>query len=167
MTVFGLKQIGLSELSIPLSDLDITGLEKTKDFKVDIMRYLPTGLHVSEEDRYITVTAEIENADEKEFKLSTITVKGLAAGLKEALTPGTEVPFVIVKGKKDVLSGLRAEDFEATADFTGLAAGEHTVQITVKTPEGVTVTNAELSAHFTLTETGAESEPTKDADSQN
>ncbi len=116
---------------ITLPDVDITGSTADVIRTYDVSAYIPQGAEVAEgSDGRITVTVEITGREEHDFSFNSedIEITGTAQGTAEIEKDTFNIE---VSG-----GGANEENIAYSLDVTGLAVGEHRVQINVSLPEG-------------------------------
>ena len=141
-------------ITIPASEIDVSG--KSEDFvtKIDISQFLPTNIRLATDvSENVLVTTKILPDGSKAFEvpISNITQNNLGKDL--IVSYAMDSIEVRLKGKESLLSELKAEDIMATIDLNGLTAGEHTVEVKLELPSGIRlVSNATVDITISETE---------------
>lgn len=126
--------------SVDISDIDISGYDSDYETTIDIVKYLPDGVVVSEDNEMVNVKITIEKSVEKDITISADDVS------IENKTDNYyyEISFengqtVKVKGSSEVVSKLKASDLHISVDGQGLSIGTNEVMLDIKDGDGYTV----------------------------
>ncbi|MBQ1378362.1 MAG: hypothetical protein IIY77_10360 [Lachnospiraceae bacterium] len=145
VTVSGLKSslADLSEIRIPASVIDITGITGTTIYNVDITPYLPAGVELSSGNGSVSVTVDVEALDTKVIQIpsSDIRLENTRTGYHYSLSETTLL--LRVRGFKEDLEVLNIASLEPTIDVSSLNAGKTRVQVMIKEIPGYTYENGE------------------------
>lgn len=144
MISIGGESLKLSSInSIDIDDIDITGYETNYEATIDVMKYLPEGIVVAEDNRNINVKVTIEKSIEKEIDISAenITIKNKTDNYYY------EISFdnghaVKVSGSSNVVSELTAGDLNIWIDGKELSLGENNVSPIIEADDGYTVVSS-------------------------
>lgn len=142
----------INKITIPEEVLDVTGRMEDVTTTVDISTYLPTGTAlVLASDATVEVTVHIEPLSVRTFNLpvSGIVLDNLSDSY--ALTYGQRVVTVEVEGAESEVRTLRAADITLTANFRGLSAGEHELNLSVSVDSENCWGSGQVSVPVTLT----------------
>jgi len=112
--------------------LDVSGA--SKDTTATVEPDLPNGVSLARQQSFI-VRVYISAVESSEIVRVAPSVKGLAGNLHATLSP----PFVEVSisGPMPVLSTLKPQDIQITADASGLVTGTYSLNPTVSIPSGL------------------------------
>ena len=144
-TIYG-DEAALEKISYIPVNINVEGLSEKTEFTVNIS--LPSGVkEISTKSVVATVT--LADVDEKTIDNINIATRNLGSGLTaQAASQSDSVASVIVKGSKDNLEDITAENISAYVDLQGLGKGTHNVKVEVTgddlklsyTPKTTTVT---------------------------
>ena len=134
VTIFGLPSLIQEKAGVQTEAVDISGVSSSLVRAVSLE--LPAGANVSEEVSVI-VTVRVEAASGQLVFLVPV----MAAGLGEGLSLVGELPSVEVtlSGPLPTLFVVSPGDIVVILELSGLAAGEHTVEVMVTAPAGLAV----------------------------
>lgn len=142
VAVKGTPENVLSFTSITVSassgKLNLSGLTEKTDIVVDLNEYLPNGISLlSESDRYVTVTLDVEPLYERELSIPTneITLKNVPENME--VTYHDAAVFAALKGLYNDVYTLTTESLNPTIDLSGLEAGEYQLTLQLSVPEKV------------------------------
>ena len=149
--VQGAEEALKSLSSIQLDSIDVSGRTTSVTKTFSLKNYLPEGVAPAE-DNSIEVTVSIAALEEKTFTLDqdSLTVSGQESGK----TYTFDTARVTVSGSS--LSGVRAEDLNASVSVNGLSAGTHRVSVRFDLPDDLRADP--VSIEVTVAETGAAEE---------
>ncbi len=144
MISIGGESLKLSSInSIDIDDIDITGYETNYEATIDVMKYLPEGIVVAEDNRNINVKVTIEKSIEKDIDISAenITIKNKTDNYYY------EISFdnghaVKVSGSSNVVSELTAGDLNIWVDGKELSLGANNVSPIIEADDGYTVVSS-------------------------
>ena len=120
----------LDKIQIPAAVLDLTGVTSTIEKTIDISTYLEEGVSlVVSADAKVSVTAEIEPIETKEYKVSVsnLTAEGLKSGYQ--LSYAERYATVKITAGKGVHNDLNAAELKGTIKVDELEEGIHLVQV--------------------------------------
>ncbi|MCF0144992.1 MAG: hypothetical protein HUJ73_00245 [Eubacterium sp.] len=146
-----LKKNG-NTLTIPASLINIDGAASSVSTEIPLADILPDEMRPAKNTADIVVaTISILSDKSVELKLDVdnIKVKNLNPTLALSYEQ-TEVP-VLIRGDGEVTGNLNAQDIVAAINLEGLEAGEHTIPVRIKLPEGA-VLEKEVEITITLKE---------------
>lgn len=126
--------------SVDISDIDISGYDSDYETTLDVVKYLPDGVVVSEDNEMINVKVTIEKSVEKDIAISAddINIEN------KTDTYYYEISFengqaVKVRGSSEAVSKLKASDLHISVDGQELALGTNEVTLNIKDGDGYTV----------------------------
>ena len=120
----------LDKIQIPAAVLDLTGVTSTIEKTIDISTYLEEGVSlVVSADAKVSVTAEIEPIETKEYKVSVsnLTAEGLKSGYQ--LSYAERYATVKITAGKGAHNDLNAAELKGTIKVDELDEGTHLVQV--------------------------------------
>lgn len=132
VTVIGTPDAIDKITQVTLSAIDITTVSKLS-YSFDVSPRLPEGVRLLDSIEDFTVTVDVSDYSERSFTVSEIRYKGLSSGL--SASSGTVIRNVKICGPRSVINKLTADMLYAETDLTDMAAGEHTVFVTVRCDE--------------------------------
>ena len=150
VTLLSLNDITLDSISIPLSDsdFDISGLTSSFDVTVDLSRYEPDGVNISEETA--TVHIQISANSTMNFSFYSVAMEHTDTSLYNYTLRNR--PYVKVSGTAAAISALTVESFSPKVNVSGLGAGTYTVPVSISAlPSGVTLIESNLMAEIQIT----------------
>jgi YbbR domain-containing protein len=129
----------ITEIEVPDTVLDLTGLEADKTFYVNLLPYLPDGVTIPSSG-VASVTVHVYSDSEKEISIpvTAITVNGLASDKVISYGSLTEVK-VTVAGEASVISALNAINISPSIRLDSLGAGEVDVPVSCVLPQNCTL----------------------------
>jgi len=116
-----------------ISDLNIDALSvlgESSSFTREVELKLPDGVYFQDNDNRVEVTINIEAVEEKSYDVTDISSKNLAEGFTAAKIENTTVK-VTLKGTKEELAEIKAEDIELSVDLTGKIKGTYEVPLSI------------------------------------
>lgn len=131
----------ISTLEIPSSELNIAGATGNVIKKVDISKYLPSGLQLSNSvEKEIQVTLKVQRMESKTltFPVSAIDVLNTPVGLDMTFDYYDTVS-VIVQGLSQDLDRITSDDIHLSVDLKGKQAGLYYMETAVTVPDGYTI----------------------------
>ena len=164
---------GLSSVTIPEGELDITGATGDVTAEIKITGYLPEGIYPDPSRGVDTVkiTANVEQARSEVLQVPYSNLQ--VTGLPENMTVGNDMTAsmvaVTVRGLKSTLDGLKGESMTGVLDLSEVPVnengtvtpGSYAGAVTLNLPEGVTQDTA--VAHVLLQVNGDTADSTDDA----
>ncbi|MBP5678799.1 MAG: hypothetical protein J6X28_03100 [Bacilli bacterium] len=128
VTVYG-EQAAIDEIQQLDVEIDVTGLEKDKDYSVTLKK--PKGI-TEISSKTMTVKVTIDNATTKEFKDIAVSYRNLADGLVvQASSEEDRKVTVVVSGSEEALENIKDTDITAYVDLKNYKVGVHEVEVTV------------------------------------
>lgn len=125
-------------ISIPPEAVDVTGLDKDYESKINISDYLPEGIKLtsdSSEDVFVLVNILPEGSTLYEVDTKNITVENLADGLQVAFDTATIE--VRIKKTDEEADNLKTKDIEASIDLRDMTEdGTYDVPVSIVLPDG-------------------------------
>lgn len=130
--------LDLTSISTQIVNMD----ELVNKDEVRVKLDLPKGIELLDPKEEIKVSLSVVESLEKtlEYKLKDLDIRNLADNLK--ITSELETPIkIIVKGDKDKIENITEASIKMYLDFTGIAAGNHSLEIKVELPNGLVMKN--------------------------
>lgn len=129
VAVIGLKSnlASINRISIPASELNISGATADKVVTVDLRDYLPEGVELAEsENPQVEIRIKVERLVNRTVTLtdSDIIRENPSEELRYRLVPNRIE--VVIQGLSEDLDSLSGADLEATLDLANLREGSHT-----------------------------------------
>ena len=115
---------------ITCNTLDVSDIYES--VTIDIEPILPEGVKLGTDSSKLSAEITVKAMSEKTFNMSqdNIILTGENDSFEYIID---EVNFTVdVAGKEDIISNMSEEDIEVSADVSGLTAGVHSVDLTVK-----------------------------------
>lgn len=120
----------ISSITIPEGLINVDGMEEKLKQQVDITKYLPSGVTLSDSTQAnVTITVDIEEMERRSF---TVPVKNIEI---DNLPEGSTVDFnskqvsIPIYGLKDDLDALEADSLHPILDVSGRVSGSHVGQL--------------------------------------
>ncbi len=160
----------VDKISVPASDVDITGCTSSYQTTLDLKKYLPDGISFADSsfDGMVDLTVGIESAETTQFtvSISDISLENVPAGYKAEVTSvndGSKVTSsssdtpsfdISLTGLSSALDAIRLSDLAPSVDVgkvihTGradTAEGVYTAEISITKPDGVEMNHAITAA---------------------
>jgi YbbR domain-containing protein len=134
VTVFG-KQSVLSTLNELAAEIDLS--EINKDTTIEVPLKLPDGLNKTTPET-VKVKIDLKEVEEKTVMGNSITLEGAEEDLEyEFLDPETGTVDITVSGFSEQLDSVDSQSFSLFANVTGLAPGEHEIEIVAEGPDDI------------------------------
>lgn len=129
VAVIGLKSnlASINRISIPASELNISGATADKVVTVDLRDYLPEGVELAEsENPQVEIRIKVERLVNRTVTLTDgdIIRENPSEELRYRLVPNRIE--VVIQGLSEDLDSLSGADLEATLDLANLQEGSHT-----------------------------------------
>ena len=174
LTVYGLKSTiaDLTEVTIPASAIDITGLTGDKTYEINILEYLPEGVSLVDATKEtVNVTVHVEKLVTKKFTLTEndLIVNGKKDGFEYTIEPFSYE--ISVTGLQEDIDVFRISETRPTISLDAVEEeGEHEVEIGFAAVQGYSFEGTgNLTAKVTASkeqesspeESGSEEEPTE------
>lgn len=129
----------ITELNIPASALQMSGLERKQEEVVDITPYLPQGIDlVGENAGSIVVTVMVEEIGTRTIEISSgsISVNNLQDGLKYSYLNSEDLAIKLT-GDREILEQVELNSESVLINLVSYKEpGEYDVPVEVKLPEG-------------------------------
>ena len=128
----------LSLLPIELPDIDITDLERSREFLIDITDFLPDNIFLTDPaERIIRISVTVEPIVERTFTipLASISLIGFDPDRMQILTPSIQISAIAYESVINPINSIFTQ-----ANLTGLAdmpPGEYTINVNVSLPTGL------------------------------
>lgn len=124
---------GIDEVSA--DDIDISGLTENKRIKMNLD--LPEGVSLKGgKDIYASVTVSGQDKKSFNFAGSDIKIEGLDDGFEAKITENTAVT---VRGNQAAVSSIGKENIVLSVNLSGLKTGSHSVKVSAKVGNGISV----------------------------
>ncbi len=131
----------ITVITIPGSAVNLSEIQQSTTTTVDLNAYLPEGVSVaSGESSQVEISIRVSGDSAQKFVVPTanIAVRNLAGGL-QAEFADKNVTIEVSAGKDD-MAKISAANITGFVDASGLAAGEHTLQVNLDLDAAYTVT---------------------------
>ncbi|MBQ8203295.1 MAG: hypothetical protein IJZ75_03345 [Clostridia bacterium] len=129
VTVIGTPEVVDKLTSISLSPIDFKNISTTSN-SFEVSAILPDGVKLFDNIEFFTVKIDTSDYTEKTFTVSTFKVVNVAGNL--TAKTGDSIKNVKICGKESVINKLKAEDIYALVDVSDKSAGQHTVEVVIK-----------------------------------
>ncbi|MDD6380185.1 MAG: CdaR family protein [Lachnospiraceae bacterium] len=136
----------ISKIVIPFKDLGFTETNENFETTVDISSYLPKSVKLVDSTKgKVKVTVDIYSMTDETFSVSTnnLKIRNLSDDYEASFDEDTV--SVVLSGYENDLSEINASDLTGSVDASGLTEGQHTVQVRLDLPDGVTAGKATVS----------------------
>lgn len=140
-------------ITIPNTEINVTGKDEDFITKIDINEFLPANIRLATDvTENVLINVKILPDGSKAFNvpISNISQENLGENLMVSYT--IDSIEVRIKGDESVLNSLKAEEILGTIDLTDLTAGQHTVSVTLTLPSGLRLVS-DATVDITITET--------------
>ena len=129
VTIYGSEESLASISSLPV-EIDVTGLEKSKDYTVTLKK--PTGV-TDISAKTVTVKVAVDDSTVKEFQDISIATENLDTSKYkvQASSEADSKVTVVVKGSKSIIDNIDQSIIKAYVDLKDLGVGEHEVEVKV------------------------------------
>lgn len=137
--------------SIALGAINATTADNGDTHEFDIEA--PTGVSLYDgQPTSATVTVSVAKDTTREYTITDITLNDEDKDNDATVTLNTQSLDVTLTGPEKLLDEIRAEDIQAVAELSSkeLSDGEHTIGVTVSSPDGTTV-SGNYSVKITIT----------------
>jgi YbbR domain-containing protein len=124
--------------TLHLETLDLTGVNTTQTFAIDIAHALPDArlsLRNGPADAAVIVVIEPMRSREFSFPVTEIGILGFPAGAVQLIN-NESIRFNVIGSETDMAALTRGQ-IRVSVDLTGLHEGEHAVPLTVNLPPGI------------------------------
>jgi len=138
-----------SEISIPAEMISVEGATQNVTAEVQLADVLPSNLRVAKNaPETVTVTIAVLSDDSKDLEVDVddIVIENLASDLTVSYDQSNVT--VVVTGSGTAFESLSGSDVDASIDLNGLTAGNYTVPLSLKLPNGVTSEKVEITVHL-------------------
>ena len=145
---------------IPSDQLDISGATGNVVKTINISSYLPDDVELVDPDNVnIEVTAVVEQIVSETYTVpvENIAIQNLRDGYEATFADSTIT--ITLKGLRNDLDKLMADNIKGNVSVAGLAEGNHTVTVTLELDDSLYSVNGTQSAVITITK---KSEDTSD-----
>lgn len=129
VNVIGTPEVIDKLTSISLSPIDFKNIS-TSSNSFEVSANLPEGVKLFDNIEFFTVNIDTSGYAEKIFTVSTFKVANVADNLTSKT--GSSIKNVKICGPAAVVNKLKAEDIYATIDASDKSAGQHTIEVTIK-----------------------------------
>lgn len=128
----------IDNITIPSSAVSVDGLSEDKTYTFKLTDYVPSGVKIVSDSR-LQVTVKISKASTKTVHISSdaIKIENVSSGYN-AVIEGTGID-VIISGTGTILENISATDITCNVNAAGLSAGTHSVDVSVRVPDGCSV----------------------------
>lgn len=159
VTIKGREDVLEGVETIKTKPIDISYESDDLDKQVELD--LPEGIYlVGDKELKINVKISKNEKNKLEFEKSDIKAKNMDEGLKFKLAESEDDKGISISitALEDIMKDLGKNDFELFIDLKDISEGEHTVDIEVKTPEGVILESIDPKSLKIVVEVKDESE---------
>lgn len=128
VAVVGLKSnlADVTAVTIPPSELNMDGATGDREVTIDLTKYLPSGVQLAEdENKEITVTIKVEPLESRTYVLPTSQIKQVGASSQYEYEYDRSTINVLIRGLKEDLDQLTADQFGAEIDVSAMTPGEN------------------------------------------
>ncbi|MDD3415339.1 MAG: CdaR family protein [Lachnospiraceae bacterium] len=159
----------VSNITIPSSAVDITGEKKNAEIKVDLSKYLPSGVVFADSkfDSTTVVTVGIQELQTKnvEVPITSISVNGVPEGMTATIGGVGEQVVVEIRGLGDSFTNIDPSTIKGTVNLDSLKSEDATSNLTVGVyeckveftyPDGIYNGNNEIIVKIILKDKGEE-----------
>lgn len=129
VTVIGTPEVVGKLETLTLSAIDFRKVSTASNV-FEVSPSLPDGVKILESIDYFTVDIDVSNYSEKVLEVKNVRCTGLAANLKAKTD--SKIRNVKICGPKDIIENIKTSDLYAVIDLTDKSAGDHTVEVTIK-----------------------------------
>lgn len=129
VTIIGTPDVVSAITEISLTPIDFTKVS-TSSNKFDVSPVLPDGVKILDSIDYFIVSIDTSGYAEKTFTISNVKFNNLNSGL--TAKNSSSIRNVKICGPKSVIYKINSSDIYALVDLKGKSAGEHSVNVTVK-----------------------------------
>ena len=129
VTIYGSEEALAAIDSLPV-EIDVTGLEKDKDYTVTLKR--PTGV-TEISAKTVTVKVAVDDSTVKEFDNISIATENLDTDKYrvQAASEADSKVTVVVRGSKSIIDSIDSSIIKAYVDLKDLGTGTHEVEVKV------------------------------------
>ena len=155
----------VSSISIPSSELNITGQSADMDMVLKLSDYLPSGVRLADKNsNTLKVTVHIEEVTEKEYEVSlkNLTIDNVPEGFEAEAAASEDTVSFSLRGLAQNLEKVKTSDLNLRVDFddyvllnnvTKFREGIYECYLVMDLPEGVEATDT-YPILIKLTKTG-------------
>jgi YbbR domain-containing protein len=134
VTVFGRDAL-LQSINELTAEVDLSDVKKDTTIKVPLT--LPEGVNKTTPGE-VEVKIDLKEVEKKTVMGNTITIEGAEEDMEyEFIDPELGSVDITVSGFKEQLDTVNTESFSLFADVTGLAPGEHEIELEAEGPEDI------------------------------
>lgn len=134
VTVFGREAL-LRSINELTADLDLSDVKK--DITIEVPLNLPQGVNKTTPES-VEVKIDLKEVEKKTVMGNTITLEGAEEDMEyEFINPVSGAVDITVSGFREKLDAVDSESFSLFANVTGLAPGEHEIEIEAEGPEDI------------------------------
>ena len=170
ISVYGLKSVvaDLSEITIPESAVDITGITEDREYTLNIIDYLPDGVRLLDGTGYeIKVMVHVEPLVTEEVLIDVNDIAKEGENEDYLYEYEVEELYLKVTGLEEDVKVFKISDVNPSVDVSELEPGTHDVNVTVTGKKGYTFDNADsLFIRVTVTDPAAESTEEEESGSE-
>lgn len=148
ITVYGINE-ELTDLNYIPIEIDVTDLEDSKEFKVEIVK--PAGVR-SMSVNNATVNVSLSQISNRDLENVSIEYRNLSDGYSvQGLDASATSTTVSLKGVEDVINAITQDEVSAYIDLEGLEPGDHEVDVKVEGSDSkVTYTSKTLKVNIRI-----------------
>ena len=123
-------------IEIPASEINISGVTKDIEKKVDLAQFLPPDTKIASDVTTAIVTVSVLPVGSKPFALQTKNIEVIGLDERYAVVYDTDEVTINVRGPGAVLETIKDETVHAQIDLSGHSIGAHEVNIKIILPNG-------------------------------
>lgn len=175
---------GIDKISVPASDVDITGSTASYQTTVNLKDYLPDGVSLAEDnfDGTVSITVGIEEAESAQINvgISDISLENVPSGYRAEITSvndgkkttsalsDTPTFTIQLTGLSSALDAIRVSDLAPSIDVEKLirtsgadtTEGVYTAQVQISRPDSVEIDNSITASVEVISQSSAGSSQT-------
>ena len=131
----------LESIKVPKEDISVDGAKDTVNVEVNLNKYLPDGVSVSDSANAIaTITVKVEKLETKKFQInkSDISLQNIESGYIAEIS--SDSISVSLTGLKSELDKVTPDDIKAVVNLKGINSNK-TVDVSLTVPNNTTLKN--------------------------
>ena len=131
----------LESIKVPKEDISVDGAKDTVNVEVNLNKYLPDGVSVSDSANAIaTITVKVEKLETKKFQInkSDISLQNIESGYIAEIS--SDSISLSLTGLKSELDKVTPDDIKAVVNLKGINSNK-TVDVSLTVPNNTTLKN--------------------------
>ena len=131
----------IESIEVPKEDISVDGAKDTVNVEVNLNKYLPDGVSVSDSANAIaTITVKVEKLETKKFQInkSDISLQNIESGYIAEIS--SDSISVSLTGLKSELDKVTPDDIKAVVNLKGINSNK-TVDVSLTVPNNTTLKN--------------------------